>query len=212
MKISKILVCATFCAMSLTACGGGSAIDEAAGPFSVVLPAFTGVAGSYIGTETLIDSLDASINLAEAVSDGNLFAAIPSTATVTYDGITTTQAPNGLYTSGNLTMTADFTNSLVTGSVSDLSLYDTDANGNDVLDLLTGDLTMSNGAINGTNMTADLDGVLVGDETYTVDVLMDGNFVDNGGTSAVLGTANGNVTTQSSGAVAAHTGIFVASQ
>jgi len=174
MKISKILVCATFCAMSLTACGGGSAIDEAAGPFSVVLPAFTGVAGSYIGTETLIDSLDASINLAEAVSDGNLFAAIPSTATVTYDGITTTQAPNGLYTSGNLTMTADFTNSLVTGSVSDL--------------------------------------VLVGDETYTVDVLMDGNFVDNGGTSAVLGTANGNVTTQSSGAVAAHTGIFVASQ
>ena len=134
--------------------------------------------------------------LFDAIDNGELAEVDTSTRTGTATlngavGVDVSNEEQEVEVVGNLTITADFDADTATGTASDFGAYDGDGNLLDGGDL-GGSMDVTNGAISGTDFTADLDGTLVSEgDDFTFDLTMDGGFYDNDGDLAVAGEVTG---------------------
>ena len=133
--------------------------------------------------------------LVEAAEAGNLAEASPSmmAGTATLAGaleVSDVGEDSGLNALGDLALTADFTEGSVTGSVTNVGLYDSDTQ--DLDTEMSGSLAVA-GSITGASLMAGATGVLTDDEPHDVDLAMDGTFYDYDGGLAVYGAVTGTI-------------------
>ncbi|WP_460275374.1 hypothetical protein [Celeribacter sp. ULVN23_4] len=162
--------------LSLAACGGSSVDGDM----------------SEVDLPEQYDSLE---GLVAAAENGDLDTASESlmAGTVTMSGalaISDVGEDEDLEAIGDMTLTANFTTNLVSGSATNFGLYNEDTQ---VLeDELSGSLTID-GGVTGTTLTADATGTLTDDEDHLIDMDMDGTFYDYEGQLALYGDLEGTV-------------------
>ena len=158
-----------------------------------------------------IDTLNASN------SNIVLNPAIPTSATANYDGFvvagTNSVASAGRTIAGRYSMTANFANSTVTGSMGDFAYYVDDPTAPLFVEDIQGTLPLSNGTITGTQMSADANGTLTDSvDSYAVTSSITGEFFDNSGTNLFMGLVLGTTTPNTTGSAETFGGAVVASE
>lgn len=148
---------------------------------------------SDINLPARFDSLE---DFATAVESGELQLADPAamTATAQSSGGVEVRNKNGTCDQaafGVMTQLADFDHVTVTDSVTNNELYDVDANDNCHLNMPLVVTLAVEGTISGTELTADMTGILNHGADFHVDTTMDGTFHDYGGKLSAFGDIEG---------------------
>ncbi|QPM90065.1 HupA family protein [Pseudooceanicola algae] len=113
------------------------------------------------------------------------------TGTATLSGaLEVSDVGEGLAALGDLDLSADFTSGTLTGSVTDVGLYDEDTQELDTS--LAGALNVA-GTISGSGLAATAIGTLSDDEDHALDLHLDGSFYDYEGDLATYGDVTGTI-------------------
>jgi len=186
--------------LALMACGGDGADS------GIAVPNFGGVGSGPLSSAELFAAAQSGLDLANAVTNGELNAATPGTAFADYNGTVIATAdvnPEGSQAfAGNISASANFIAGTLTGSAGDFASYDTVANGRAFIEPLSGTLPITNGTIADTIVSADLNGTLSSStDSFAVNTSLLGFFADNSGTNVLIASGSGTSTSIGTGVV-----------
>ena len=194
MKDFCILAAAS---LVLTACGSSSTTVPLSQGNLVTFPAAGGAASGALAASDVAGLGTAFQTLFDALDDGSVdLTSQTLSGTANFNGYIGVQGENendGVI--GNLTISANFDTNTVTADATDFAEFDFTDQANPVavstIGVEGGTLT-GTGAITGTGFTSTLDGsVTINSNSFVLDGLMDGAFVDNGSTLATVGVVSG---------------------
>ena len=151
--------------------------------------------GSGPITKSEIENVYDDLNrLGNQVDSSDVRLVRPDVAVATYNGFVGFDLDSANSVTGRISMVADFSSNNVTGSAGNFSVFDNTIDPTDPVENLSGTLPVSNGAITGTAMTADLNGSVVASTgTYSVSSSLSGQFADISGQSVVAGEVSGSL-------------------
>ncbi len=189
--------------------GGGSAVNSGAltpsgpgvsspfpRPANQSISSIFGAAGSGAISVGQIDTASAHLStLLTASSENRVAIERPSDANVTMNGLIGV-GDEVKMTVGRLSLNANFTTNQLTGSTADFSNFTGGGVGTTTkLEDLSGRLSITNGAITGSNLAADLTGVLSGSQDVAFDAQLSGSFLSVDGQPHAIGTFGGTTAT-----------------
>ena len=151
--------------------------------------------GSGPITKSEIENVYDDLNrLGNQVDSSDVRLVRPDVAVATYNGFVGFDLDSANSVTGRISMVADFSSNNVTGSAGNFSVFDNTIDPTDPVENLSGTVPVSNGAITGTAMTADLNGSVVASTgTYIVNSSLSGQFADISGQSVVAGEVSGSL-------------------
>ena len=151
--------------------------------------------GSGPITKSEIENVYDDLNrLGNQVDSSDVRLVRPDVAVATYNGFVGFDLDSANSVTGRISMVADFSSNNVTGSAGNFSVFDNTIDPTDPVENLSGTVPISNGAITGTAMTADLNGSVVASTgTYIVNSSLSGQFADISGQSVVAGEVSGSL-------------------
>jgi len=151
--------------------------------------------GSGPITKSEIENVYDDLNrLGNQVDSSDVRLVRPDVAVATYNGFVGFDLDSANSVTGRISMVADFSSNNVTGSAGNFSVFDNTIDPTDPVENLSGTVPISNGAITGTAMTADLNGSVVASTgTYSVSSSLSGQFADISGQSVVAGEVSGSL-------------------
>lgn len=171
-----------------------------------------GGAGTPITAAQTVEAQDANQAMRDAITAGDLAFARPTVATAQMSGMISVGDDTAL-TMGKMTLDADFTSNTLTGTTSEFALFSGAGASRTKVEDLTGALVVSNGAISGNSLSADMNGSLSGTSTTNYAGSITGGFLTtDAGNINALGGFSGTAQTGSTASQAFNDGTFHVSE
>jgi len=199
MRLNLSIPTAIACLM-LSACGGAEALKTSASPGTRGAPSGASIFGNTGTPITVAQSLEGETlrqSLLDSVTAGTVAFERPALASAELSGMISA-GDDAAMTMGKMTLNMDFTADTLTGSTSDFAVFTGAGASRTKVNDLSGALTITNGAISGSTLSADVAGSLsgAGGTSYNGQIL--GGFVTQNGTVHAVGGFSG--TAQTGGA------------